>query len=30
MALQFQPPQKLGNIVKNLTKKFSKEFEKKT
>ena len=30
MALQFQPPQKLGNIVKNLTKKFSKEFQKKT
>lgn len=29
MALQIQPPQKLGNIVKNLTKKFSKEFEKR-
>ena len=30
MALLFEPPQKLGNIVKNLTKKFSKEFQKKT
>lgn len=29
MALLFEPPQKMGKIVKNLTKKFSKEFEKR-
>ena len=29
MTILLQGPQKLGNIVKNLTKKFSKEFEKR-
>lgn len=29
MTLSFEPPQKLGNIVKNLTKKFLKNFKKR-